>query len=272
MFEDDKDLSTKAEPRNFGIADLRKAYATQQSTAHIEVVMCYSGIPAYVKPIKIKDKKDILKSIETKNDNLLNRALDDIIEKYVEFQRSEPVDVNKITQKEKEQILVYIRLAAGDGVKTINIIHQCPECQKITKDIPFDVDAITVKQYDKTIGNEVVELPGGIKVRMGPVTIADEKDIDKLNKDKKHTSSLDKQLSTVASMIKEASVGENRVVFKSLDEKVSFISELQSSDMDKITGYISQYDFGIKLPFHFKCSHCEYEGDEEANSGVFFMS
>lgn len=271
MFEDDKDPSIKAESKNFGIADLRKAYATQ-STSHIEVVLCYSGVSAYVKPIKIKDKKDILKSIETKNDNLLNRALDDIIEKYVEFQRSEPIDINKITQKEKEQILVYIRLAAGDDIKTVNIIHQCPECQKITKDIPFAVDAISVKNYDKSAGKEVVELPGNIKIKMGPVTIADEKEIDKLTRDKKQTSSLDKQLATVAALMKEVAVGDSRVSFKSLDEKVSFLSELQSGDMDKITSYISQYDFGITLPFHFKCSHCEYEGDEEANSGVFFMS
>jgi len=271
MFEDEKNEVISKKPA-FNLSDLKKAYA-QQSSAHMEIELCYSRNHVFIKPLKVRDKKDILKSIETKNDNLLNRTLTEIIEKYVENKDGSGLNTGILTQKEKEQILVYIRLASGeDKVKTVNIAHQCPECEKVTKDIKFDTDNISVTNYDTT-KNGVVELStSGISITLGPITINEEQEIESLIKKKAIKTVSERQIVMVAAIIKSIKVATNDVDALSLEEKLGFVEGLQMSDLRLLTDYLKDYDFGIKLPFDFECEHCGFKGREEVNPAVFFMS
>lgn len=271
MFEDEKTETKQVvdAKKGFSLADLKNMYATsQQSAPHQEVILCYSKVPVYIKPLKVKDKKDILRSIETKNDNLLNRTLNEIIEKYVDFRNGKPVKTENLTQKEKEQILVYIRLASSDGKEDIKIVHQCPECQKYTKDIPFSIDNIDIVEFNHEKESVIHICDGKIEIQMGPVTIKDETEIERVAKKTGLKTVSDKQLLTVAALIKSI----KGAVELTLEEKLSFIDGLDVGDLKRLTDYVSDYDFGIKLPFEFKCEHCEYSGKEEVNSAVFFMS
>jgi hypothetical protein len=277
MFEDEKnevsDPSKKGGKVEFGLADLKKLYANASSAApHMEIKLCYSGELVYIKPLKVRDKKDILKAIESKNDNLLNRILDDLIEKYVEYRSGKALPSGSLMQKEKEQILVYMRLATGDKPKTINVVHQCPQCEKITKDIPFEIDVMSVLDYNRD-NNDIVTLLGGqINIQMGPINLDEEKEIEALSKQKKLTSIADRQLLMVAALIKKVKVGNDVCNIFKLDEKLSFIEQLSVSDLEILTSYLEKYDFGVKMPFNFTCSHCGYADKQEVNSAVFFMS
>ncbi len=276
MFDDEKnevsDPSVKAKT-GINLADLKKMYATRdQSAAHMEIKLCYSGKNVYVRPMKVKDKKDILKAVETKNDTVLNRLLDELVEKYVEAEDKRPVLTGDLTQKEKEQIIVYMRLAVGDLDKTINIAHECPQCKQIAKDIPFSLDAMSVTEYNKDDRDVVAIFDGKIRIKMGPITLNDERAIEENVKKKKLTATSDKQLVTVAALIKRIYVDNEPSDVVTLDDKVSFLEQLALSDLQALTGYLERYDFGVKLPFDFKCAGCGFKGEQEANPAVFFMS
>jgi transcriptional regulator of NAD metabolism len=269
-FEDEKSVK-----KTFNITDLKRIYATK-SADQFTVKLCYSKRDIFVKPLKVKDKKDVLKAIENKNETLINKTFDEIINKYVETADGSAIDTAKLTQQERQQILINIRVAAADKDRIVKIIHQCPQCENVVKDIPFSFDDINEKFYQAT--DEVVEIEGNganIRIKVGPITREEEVEVEKFIKQEKKESNTEKQFVMISALIKaiDVIVGEDvqSIDLKSIKDKVDFIETLKSSDMDKIVNIAKSYEFGIKLPINFKCPKCNYEGVEEVNPTVFFM-
>jgi oligoribonuclease NrnB/cAMP/cGMP phosphodiesterase (DHH superfamily) len=87
----------------------------------------------------------------------------------------------------------------------------------------------------------------------------------------------DKQFAILATVIKNVYIKDGdseaqAVEFKDVGDKVSFIENLNSSDMKCITDYVESLNFGVALPFDFKCTNCDHESKEEVNVAVFFIS
>jgi hypothetical protein len=277
MFEDEKSETVsrdKVENTNLKLADLKKIYAQQsQSSANIEISLCYSGKKVYIRPIKVKDKKDILKSVESKNEELLQRTLDDIIQKYAESADKSPILVDSLTQKEKEQIIVYMRLAIGDITDKIKIAHQCPQCEQIKRDIDFEISRLNVVNYDRANSSRIQLLDGVIELDIGPITLRDEKDIEALIKKSNIKSDSEKQLVSLAAFIKRIYVNSSPVDdVSTVEQKYQFVENLQINDLKTITEKIRINDFGIKMPFEFHCDKCGFKAQQEVVPAVFFMS
>lgn len=254
----------------FSIGDLKKIQAT--SNFEFSVDLCYSKRKAFVRPLKVKDKKELMKAIETKDEKLVQKVLDEIIEKYVILEDNRPL--SDLTVQERYQILVEIRRAAsGDEVK---IAHQCPKCEHINKDIPYELSNIYVKEYDHTIQNKFSLFNNNVEIILGPLRREDEKKIEKIIFDRKLKTNSEKQFLLMAGFIEKIFIKKDDIlgeVSLSIEEKIDFFENLSSADLDKIINYIKISDFGVKLPFHFKCENCGYENEnEEANIAVFFIS
>ena len=256
---------------SFNMMDLKKLYATK-SGDELAIDLCFSGRKAFIKPMKVRDKKDILKAIESKDEKLIQKNFDDIIEKYVTLEDGR--SISDITVQERYQILVAIRrAAAGDEAK---LAHQCPKCEHINKDIPFNMDSIVTKNYEEPSNGGVIEIADGdIKVVLGPIRRDEEKKLEKIIHDKKITLMSERQFTMMSGYINKVIVSQNDItgeVPMKTEEKIDFFENLRASDLDKITEYIKSTDFGVKLPFSFKCEKCEYTSEEEANVAVFFIS
>ena len=62
----------------FNMSDLKKLYASN-SADEMAIDLCFTGRKAFVKPMKVRDKKDILKAIESKDEKLIQKVFDDIV-------------------------------------------------------------------------------------------------------------------------------------------------------------------------------------------------
>jgi hypothetical protein len=260
---------------SFNIKDLKKIYADNTAPQN-EIELCYSREAVLVKALKIKDKKELLKAVETKNESAINKVLDNIIEKYVEYKNGDPVDGKKLTTQERHQLLVQIRISAGSSEQH-NLVHQCPECEHLNKNIKFDPASIYVDFYEKKEGvDEVIEIADGkIKIFLGPLFREDEIQIEAIIKKRKLESQAEKQFAMLSGVIKKVIASINDVeseVSLSSEDKVDFFENLSSGDLDKITKFFENVDFGVKMPFDFKCEKCGHESTEQVNIAVFFIS
>ena len=66
----------------YNLKDLQEIQGqTNRELSESSVQLCYHlGKCAYVRPLKLKDKKDLLKSMESKNLRLINKNFDQIIQ------------------------------------------------------------------------------------------------------------------------------------------------------------------------------------------------
>ena len=260
---------------NLNIKDLRKLYS-ENTAAQQQLDLCYTKEKVLVKPLKIKDKKELLKAIESKNENSVNRILDNIIDKYVEKVDGESIDGTKLTSQERQQILVNIRIASG-GLEKLKLVHQCPNCEHLNKNIEYDIGSMYVDFYEQN--EEIPEFLSvandNVKIYLSPITRETEIQIENIIKKRKYDTNSEKQFAMLAGVI-------NKIVAKiddveseidlTVEDKIDFFDNLNSSDLDKITEYFKSIDFGIKMPFDFKCEKCGYENEENVNAAVFFIS
>jgi hypothetical protein len=260
------------------INDLKKIYSQTTTAAQMDIELCYSKRHILVKPLKVKDKKEILKSIESKNEIAVNGVLDDIITKYVEPVDGGDFNPQSLTTQERQQILVYIRVANGE--EECKIAHQCPKCEHVNKNLAFKTESLNLKMYEGDYENKIVTLDKGntkIILELGVVTRKDEITGEEYIKKNKLKTMTDKQFAILATVIKNVSIqqgqGEpNTVAFKDISEKISFVESLMASDLKIVTEYVETMDFGVTLPFDFVCTNCEYTSKEEVNVAVFFIS
>lgn len=261
-----------SDPTKFNIQDLRRVQS--ENASEFTEKLCYhTDITAHFGALKIKDKKELLKSIESKDEDAINRNLDRIIEKYVRFDPE--ISSDDITIQERYQVLTYMRrAAAGDSVK---IVHQCPECEKVNTDIDYDLSNMRVDMYDpsKEEGN-VVKIGKKVSVYLGPMTRKDEREVEDLIKQRKIKSTTEKQIVSLVGMIKKVEMTDEDIVGEvrlSSSEKLDFFEDLDQTFIDDMVKYMKTVETGVKLPFSFSCEHCDYHNDEEeASVAAFFIS
>jgi hypothetical protein len=257
----------------FSLVDLKKAYATKSSPENA-VKLCYTQKEVFVRPLKIKDKKEILKAIESKNETIINKALDEVIEKYVEYSDGSNFNVSTLTSQERFQLLVHIRVSAAGT--TAKIAHECPKCGHVNKDITYDLTSMYVKNYTKPETGDSISLANGnIKIKLGPMTRDKEIEIEKYVKKAKIATTAEKNFALMAGVIKSITMLQDDIeneVKLSLDETIDFFENLPAIELDKLLDYFKSTDFGVKMPFEFKCEQCNHEGEEEVNIAVFFIS
>jgi hypothetical protein len=259
----------------FSIADLKRLQAQEGTESEeIPLELAYHKTTAYIKPLKVKDKKALMKAIETKNEKNIQKNLDNIIEKYVTFDGS--IQGNGITVQERFQILTAIRrAAAGDEVK---IAHQCPECQKITKEIKYDLSKMYTKEYEAPDeGEDVITSSGGkIKLYLSPLTREIERDLEDIIYARKIETMSERQFIMLAGAIQKIEIMQDDLVGEvdmKPEDKIEIFENLDTKTLDKVVSYLDKTKHGVHLPFDFKCEHCGYHNEnEEANITVFFIS
>lgn len=251
---------------------------SSSSSAHMEVELCYSGKKAFIRPLKVVDKKEVLKAIENKNEVLVNKVFDEIIQKYVEFEDPN-LNYETITLQERFQILTYIRTANGD--KEATVAHECKSCKKITHDLQYDTSELYLKTYKGNREDQVITIDldsnSKIEILIEPLTRIDEKNAERYCKNEKLDTLSEKSFIYIAASIRRIKVVTNgetqNVDLSSFDKKVEYYKTIDGKTDDKIKDVIKKFDFGIKMPVNFTCKYCKHkEFNDEVNIASFFIS
>jgi hypothetical protein len=244
----------------------------------MDIELCYSRKHILVRPLKVKDKKELLKAIESKNEITVNAVMDDIIVKYVEMVDGSEFNPKNLTTQERQQILVYIRVANGE--ETCKVAHQCPKCEFVNKNIEFKMESLNLKMFEGVYENKKVVIKSNdvqFLLELGVITRGDEMIGEKYIKDNKLKTMTDRQFAILATAIKDVTVkagnlDPQKVELSSIADKISFIENFRPNDLKVITDYVESMNFGVTLPFDFKCTNCDYEAKDEVNVAVFFIS
>lgn len=267
--------STEGEGKTISYDDLKRIFQSKDDVPDTIVDLCFCKRKVKIYPLKVKDKKNILKSLGQGNEDLIDSAFDSIIEKYVEPVDDEPFDIEDLKIQERYQLLAYIRVNSGEGVVKVN--HRCPECGEINEGIELDLENLNETHYKEE--DEFVEILGGkVFVKLAPVSRKTEKLTEKYAKKMKVKDGAEKTFMSIASTIDEIYAidgDDNRVKVEidSFEQKYEFFENLPSSELDKILEKAKKFDFGITISFDFKCEHCEHEKEgEEIPVSLFFIS
>jgi len=256
----------------FTLGDLKKAQAeSNKETPEIRLPLCYhTDCSALLRPLKVKDKKDMLKALESQDEQLVQKVLDRIMEQYVTYEGD--VSNQTITIQERYQILTALRRAAS-GDET-SIIHICPECEHVNKDIPYNLKNMITKSYDSEVDN-VISLNDSVKVHLGPVTREEEAEMEHLIDARGIKSRSERNFLLTAALIKKVVLTKDDTtgeVEMELHDLIDFFEEMDTKQLEMITNYAKSTDHGVKLPFHFTCEKCNYENKkEEAHITLFFI-
>ena len=211
------------ERTGFDIKDLKKLYASN-SSPETTVKLCYSQKEVGIRPMKVKDKKEILKAIESKKENIINKALDNIIEKYVEPVDESDFDIGDLTSPERHQILVHIRVAAaGDTAK---IVHECPACAHVNTEIEYNLNDMYVQNYEEPETGNILKVAGGaITLHLGPMTRQNEIQVENYLKRKKIQTAAEKNFALMAGVIRKVEMSQDDITAEvklDIEEKIDF--------------------------------------------------
>jgi hypothetical protein len=252
--------------------DIKKAYVTK--TVATSINLCYSGKEVFVKPLRMKDKKEFLKCIEQENDDLLDVLIDNIIERYVSNSEGDPIDAKSLVDQERHQVLMQIRKISTQQ-EIVKIDHVCPKCKVLNNNVLFPLANINIIHYsgdaDKPISVKNDEITFTPKL----LTRGEDIDVEKFIAEKKPTTNIEKEFIRLASTVKEIQLSIDDVVrtYKpTLAERVEFVESLSFDDFEKIRLYfVNMGLFGMQLKFDFKCVSCGHASNSEAKIINFFI-
>jgi hypothetical protein len=256
--------------------DIKKAYVSKASA--LETTLCYSGTVVNVKPIKMRDKKEFLKAIETESEENVEIFVDNMIEKYVTDKSDNQLNAKQLVDQERYQLLMLIRKHSTTQ-DTVHIDHICPKCGELNNNIQFEFGNISVKQYVCPDGVEdtIKSRNGNIEYVIGMLTRGEIYDIEKYIKEKKIESKVEKDFVYMSCSIKEIYKIDDEVRTKyipKISERIEFAENISFDEFEKIRKYFEkQESFGVVMPFSFKCSKCEFANEkEEAKIINFFIA
>jgi hypothetical protein len=258
--------------------DFKKKFSleTNKTIPQDFVELPSSGAKATIRPMKVKEQKEVLKALEKRDEFLINEALDAILSNCVVTVDGEPFDGDKLCIQDRTYVLMRIRqLTTGPKAK---ISHVSNKTGKVHENIEIELDKLLVEKYSGTNLNQTIDVADGFKLHLGPVTRKNEKDIEKYLKANKDNSLIDRRYAAYAAIIKAVSMkSEGSDVFEKLDlsftQALEFVNKLTSqADLDKIDEYIKkELDFGLRLTFDFKDGDYENPKEELTLLSFFIM-
>jgi hypothetical protein len=255
--------------------DIKKAYVDKATPA--KTTLCYSGKCVFVRPIKMKDKKEFLKLMEKENDELLDTFIDNLIEKYVSTGDDMPVVAKTLVDQERHQLLMVIRQLSTTQ-ESVLIDHVCPKCKVLNKNIQFDLKNIIINNFTVPDGceNTLESKNGNVKFVVGLLSRGEIIEIEEYIKNKSIDTKVEKDFVYLASTVKEMYLKMDdleRRYCPTINERIEFVENLSFDDFDKIRKFFEACgSFGLSLGFKFACTDCEYKNDkEEAKIANFFI-
>jgi hypothetical protein len=256
--------------------DFKKKFSieTNKTIPQDVVELPSSGAKATIRPMKVREQKEVLKALEKRDEFLINEALDAILSNCVITIDDAAFDGDKLCIQDRTYLLMRIRqLTTGPKAK---ISHVSNKTGKVHENIEIELDKLPVDKYQGTNLNQAIDVAEGIRLHLGPVTRKNEKDIEKYLKANKDNTLIDRRYAAYAAIIKSVSMKtEGADTYEKLnltfDQALEFVNKMTAQqDLDKIDEYIKkELDFGLRLTFNFKDG--DYENPKEELTLISFF-
>jgi hypothetical protein len=262
-----------------GYKDLRQKMSKDSDIPESVVELPSGRQRATIRPMKVKEQRSVLKAIEKKDEYLINKAFDGILDHCVLTVDDEPFDNDSLIVQDRTYLLIKIQELTTGSISKISHIN--PKTEEIVNDVEVNISEFPVKYFDGELYKEL-QLSDSIFIEIGPVTRKDEKNIDNwVRKNKSQDSVIERRYCAYAAVIKsiysyEDSEDEDEKVKNeyelTFDEKVKFITEnCSNKELKIIDEFLKTLDFGIDLVFNFEDG--DYNNpEEEANILSFFIN
>lgn len=264
---------------NISFNDFKKKFSidTNKSISTHSVVLPSDGSKALIKPMRVKEQREFLKALEKKDEFLVNEAFDKILSNCVESIDGNPFDNDLLCIQDRTYLLIEIRKISTPD-KIVKISHIDQATQKVYNDIPVDLSQLKVIPSSRKVLWEDIELNEFTKIRLGPVTRKNEKDLEAWVKAKSKDSVIDRRYCAYAALVKKFFAKDDNGEYIEVDgAKFSDIHDfiINNCSQDHLAlfdDYVKSLDFGIKLTFHFKNDEDGIDRpEEEANLISFFI-
>lgn len=256
--------------------DIKKKIAleTNKTIPQGVVDLPSNGAKALIRPMKVREQKEVLKALEKGEEYLINEAFDAILANCVITINDEPFDSDKLCIQDRAYLLIKVReLTTGPKAK---IVHISPETQK-KHDVELELDKLVINKYQGTGLYKSIDIAPSVKMNLGPVTRKNEKAIEAyMRENKKESSLVDRRYAAYAAILKsltaETEEGGTEVVELTFAQSLEFISSLTQKELDLFDNYIkSELNFGIDLHFHLKDGSYDNPKEELALLSFFIM-
>lgn len=236
---------------------LSKALAKDNGISEEVVELPSNKSRATIRPMKVKEHKQILKAFEKKNEYLINQAFDELLERCVISIDGEPFNSDELIIQDRIFLLVKIRqLSTGDKIK---IVHVDEKTNEVKDDIEIDISKLKVDYFEGELTKEM-DLSPSIKLVFGPLKRKQEKELELYSR-QNDNSLIDKQFGVYASIIDKVILKTNdedgnvtnEVAELSFEEKLQFIVDaFTEKNIEVLKDYIRSLDFGIRLKLNYQ--------------------
>jgi ribosomal protein L44E len=223
-----------------------------------DMIIPSNGEKVKYRPYLVKEEKILMIALETADENQIEVAVLEIIEKCVKTK----INIQKLTSFDVEYI--FLKLRSKSVGEKIKLKGKCQSCEE-SNNIDIDLEKIHIK-------NEINEKD--MRIDLGNSIIVDihyPLISEKLTSKEKENSA-DAIINTVSKSIDTLYYGEDTYDMKTVpfQEVIDFVESLNTKQFQEITGVLSNGPY-VSYDIKFKCKECGEDNDKELKGLIDFF-
>ena len=225
------------------------------ATPKYDMIVPSTGKPITYRPYVVKEEKILLIAMESKDNNQIEKAVLDIIERCIESD----IDLDKLTTFDIEYMFVTLRSkSVGEGIK---INPSCEHC-KAENLVKIDIDKVTVSNINKADVDLHFKLTDDISLDLKWQTM---KDRSKIIESESETETI---IQMIANSIETVYSGEEIMTVGNTpkQEVIDFVESLNTDQFAGIVEILSKVPY-LSYDVKFDCVKCE-KGNTIGLSGL----
>ena len=225
------------------------------ATPKYDMIVPSTGKPITYRPYVVKEEKILLIAMESKDNNQIEKAVLDIIERCIESD----IDLDKLTTFDIEYMFVTLRSkSVGEGIK---INPSCEHC-KTDNLVKIDIDKVTVSNLDKADVDLHYKLTDDISLDLKWQTM---KDRNRIIESESETETI---IQMIANSIDTVYSGEEIMTIGNTpkQEVIDFVESLNTDQFAGIVEILSKVPY-LSYDVKFDCVKCE-KGNTIGLSGL----
>ena len=215
------------------------------ATPKYDMIVPSTGKPVTYRPYVVKEEKILLIAMESKDNNQIEKAVLDIIERCIESD----IDLDKLTTFDIEYMFVTLRSkSVGEG---ITIHPPCEHCEATNK-VKINIDKVTVSNLDKNDVDLHVKLTDDISLDLKWQTMKDRNNIVDAD------TETDTVIQMIANSIDTVYSGEEIMTIGNSpkQEVIDFVESLNTDQFGGIVEILSNAP-SLSYDVEFNCVECK---------------
>jgi len=228
------------------------------ATPKYDMIVPSTGKAITYRPYVVREEKLLLIALESKDEDLIEKAVLDIIQQCIES----PINIEDLTTFDVEYMFITLRSkSVGEGIK---LSPNCEHCEE-PNEILIDLEKVKVENLEDAVDKHV-KLTDDISVDLRWHTMKDRA------KDLKKDSETETVINMIVACLETIYSGEDVHTVKNATEKeiLEFVESLNSDQFNDIVEILSKAPF-LSYDIKFDCKECSKENIIKLNGLIDFF-